>query len=58
MATDNTSLAPAAHGGVYLKRQENDLWNWFEKVIPGAGGNMGEDVSVPAEVDHWVEVLG
>lgn len=56
MTTENTSLPPAAHGGFYhLKGQENDLWNWFEKVVPGAGSNMGDDVSVPAEVDHWVE---
>lgn len=58
MATKNTYSPPAVHGGFYhLDRQGNDVWNWFEKVIPGTGVNRGEDVSVPAEVDQWVEVV-
>lgn len=45
----------AAHGFYHLERQENGVWNWFEKVIPDTGSNMGEGVSVPAEVDPWAE---
>lgn len=59
MATRNAGSPPAAHGGFYhLERQENDVWNWFEKVVPDAGGNMGEDASMPTEADHWVEEVG
>lgn len=58
MATKSTSHHIEAHGFHHLERQESDVWNWFEKVIPDTGSNMGEDVSVPAEVEPWAEEEG